>query len=347
LAELIIPDIERRTGVKFDYVPVLLGGIYKLTNNRSPAEYLAGIKTSPNSWKLETQRFIRRHNIKTFRKNPFFPVNTLQLMRGAVAAQFEGILEPYFRAAYHHMWEEPKKMDDPQVAREAFTSSNIDFDRLFARAQQQDVKDRLLKLTQDAVDRGAFGSPTFFVGKECSSAKTSCATSRRQSSRHTRRQAGRPAGARLGSGICDHKAKRKTLWQNLLDTTPAADILAGLPNRIHEVIATHVAEKPKHPAFIEAGRVWTYRAFTDAVEAVAADLTRLQIRPGDRVLLASENSVALSAFVFACSKLEAWPVVVNPRLSLREIDQINVHSGAGGFLSSLVSPKKRRSMHRA
>jgi 2-hydroxychromene-2-carboxylate isomerase len=87
-------------------------------------------------------------------------------MRGALAAQFEGVFEPYFRAAYHHMWEEPKKMDDPQVAREAFMSSNIDFDRLFARAQQQDVKDGLLKLTQDAVERGAFGSPTFFVGKE-------------------------------------------------------------------------------------------------------------------------------------------------------------------------------------
>jgi len=87
-------------------------------------------------------------------------------MRGAVAAQFEGVFDTYFRAAYHHMWEEPKKMDDPQVARKAFISSNIDFDRLFARAQQQDVKDRLLKLTQEAVDRGTFGSPTFFVGNE-------------------------------------------------------------------------------------------------------------------------------------------------------------------------------------
>ena len=77
---------------------------------------------------------------------------------------------------------------------------------------------------------------------------------------------------------------------NLLDTTSAADILAGLPNRVHEVIVPHVAEKPKHPAFIEAGHVWTYRAFANAVEAVAADLTRLQIRPGDRVLLASEFS---------------------------------------------------------
>ena len=166
LAERVIPDIERRTAVKFAYVPVLLGGIYKLTNNRSPGESLAGIKNKPQFMELETERFIRRHNITTFRKNPFFPVNTLQLMRAAVAAQFEGVFEPYFRAAYHHMWEEPKKMDDPQVARKAFISSNIDFDRLFARAQQQDVKDRLLKLTQEAVDRGAFGSPTFFVGNE-------------------------------------------------------------------------------------------------------------------------------------------------------------------------------------
>jgi 2-hydroxychromene-2-carboxylate isomerase len=166
LAERVIPLIERRTGVKFACVPVLLGGIYKLTNNRSPGESLAGIKNKPQFMELETERFIRRHNISTFRKNPFFPVNTLQLMRGAVAAQFEGVFEPYFRAAYHHMWDEPKKMDDPRVAREAFISSKIDFDRLFARAQKREVKDRLLELTQHAVDRGAFGSPTFFVGKE-------------------------------------------------------------------------------------------------------------------------------------------------------------------------------------
>ena len=166
LAELVIPEIERRTGVKFEYVPVLLGGIFKLTNNRSPAETLAGVKNKPQFMELETGRFIRRYNITSFRKNPFFPVNTLQLMRGAVAAQFEGIFEPYFRAAYHHMWEAPKKMDDPRVAREAFASSNIDFDWLSGRSQQLDVKDRLRDLTQDAVDRGAFGSPTFFVGTE-------------------------------------------------------------------------------------------------------------------------------------------------------------------------------------
>ena len=93
LAELALPAIERRTGVKFEYVPVLLGGIYKATNNLSPAESLHGIKNKPEYQALETQRFIRRHNITKFRTNPFFPVNTLMLMRGAVAAQFEGMFE--------------------------------------------------------------------------------------------------------------------------------------------------------------------------------------------------------------------------------------------------------------
>lgn len=166
LAQLAIPGIERRTGVKFDYVPILLGGIYKLTGNMSPAESLRGIKNKPEYQALETQRFLRRHNITKFHHNPFFPVNTLMLMRGAVAAQYEGLFEPYFRAAYRHMWEEPKKMDDLEVFRSAFKSSGIDIDRLMARAQQDDVKKRLIDLTADAVNRGAFGSPTFFVGKE-------------------------------------------------------------------------------------------------------------------------------------------------------------------------------------
>jgi 2-hydroxychromene-2-carboxylate isomerase len=166
LAEKVIPAIERRNGVKFDYVPVLLGGIYKATGNMSPFDSLRGIKNKPEYQALETERFIRRHNITTFRKNQFFPVNTLMLMRGAVAAKFEDMFEPYFRAAYHHMWEEPKKMDDLEVFRSAFKSSGIDVDRLIARAQQDDVKKKLIENTSDAVERGAFGSPTFFVGKE-------------------------------------------------------------------------------------------------------------------------------------------------------------------------------------
>ena len=166
LAELVIPEIEKRTGVKFDYVPVLLGGVYKATGNMSPFDSLRGIKNKPEYNALETQRFLRRHDITKFTPNPFFPVNTLTLMRGAVAARFEGVFEPYFRAAYHHMWVEPKKMDDPQIFRDAFLSSGIDIDRLVARAQQDDVKKKLIENTGDAVARGTFGSPTFFVGDE-------------------------------------------------------------------------------------------------------------------------------------------------------------------------------------
>ena len=166
LAEIALPGIEQRTGVKFDYVPVLLGGVYKATGNLSPAESLRGIKNKPEYNAIETQRFLLRHNITKFKMNPFFPVNTLALMRGAVAAQFEGVFEPYFRAAYHHMWVEPKKMDDPAVFREAFLSSGTDIDRVIARSQQDDVKKKLIENTNNAVARGTFGSPTFFVGDE-------------------------------------------------------------------------------------------------------------------------------------------------------------------------------------
>lgn len=166
LAELVLPEIEQRTAVKFDYVPVLLGGVYKATGNMSPFDSLRGIKNKPEYNALETQRFLRRHNITKFNSNPFFPVNTLTLMRGAVAAQFEGMFEVYCRAAYHHMWVEPKKMDDPQVFRDAFLSSGIEIDRLVARAQQDDVKRKLIGNTSGAVARGSFGSPTFFVGNE-------------------------------------------------------------------------------------------------------------------------------------------------------------------------------------
>ena len=166
LAARVIPDIERRTATKFDYVPALLGGIYKLTGNSSPADYLKGVRNKPDYMALETERFIRRHGITTFRRNPFFPVNTLQLMRGAVAAESEGVFWPYFQAVYRHMWEEPKKMDDPGVMREALNSSGIDADKIIARLQDPAVKTRLMALTQDAVDRGAFGSPTFFVNDE-------------------------------------------------------------------------------------------------------------------------------------------------------------------------------------
>ena len=166
LSHEAIPAIEKRTGVKFEYVPILLGGIFKATNNKSPAETLAGIKNKREFHAIETERFVKRFKVQPYVMNPFFPVNTLNLMRAAIAAQLEGVFEKYVEAAFHHMWREPKKMDDPEVAVKALTSSGLDGAKLLARAQEAEVKAKLIANTQDAVDRGAFGSPTFFVGKE-------------------------------------------------------------------------------------------------------------------------------------------------------------------------------------
>jgi 2-hydroxychromene-2-carboxylate isomerase len=166
LSHEAIPAIEKRIGTRFEYVPILLGGIFKATNNRSPAETLAGIKNKQEFQTIETSRFVKRFHVKPYTMNPFFPVNTLNLMRAAVAAQLEGVFEKYIDAAFHHMWVEPKKMDDPEVALAALTASGLDAKRLFARAGEADVKAKLIENTRSAVERGAFGSPTFFVGNE-------------------------------------------------------------------------------------------------------------------------------------------------------------------------------------
>jgi 2-hydroxychromene-2-carboxylate isomerase len=166
LSHEAIPAIEKRASVKFEYVPILLGGIFKATNNKSPAETLAGVKNKPEFQALETERFIKRFHVQPYVWNPFFPVNTLNLMRAAIAAQFEDVFERYVEAAFHHMWREPKKMDDPEVAVKALSASGLNGAKLLARAQDADVKAKLIENTQSAVERGAFGSPTFFVGNE-------------------------------------------------------------------------------------------------------------------------------------------------------------------------------------
>lgn len=166
LSHLVLPAIEQRTGAKFQYVPVLLGGIFKATNNRSPMESLAGIKNKPEYERLETERFLRRHRITTYKFNPFFPVNTLTLMRGAIAAQSLGVFERYVDEVFRHMWADPKKMDDPEVLRAALEESGLDAARLIGLTQDPEVKSRLLENTQRSVASGSFGAPTFYVGTE-------------------------------------------------------------------------------------------------------------------------------------------------------------------------------------
>ncbi|MGO8917919.1 MAG: 2-hydroxychromene-2-carboxylate isomerase [Stellaceae bacterium] len=166
LAHLVIPEIEKRTGATFEYVPILLGGVFRLTGNRSPGESFAGIKNKPEYERLEMARFIKRHAITCYRPNPFFPVNTLTIMRGAVAAERLGVFERYVDEIYRHMWSEPKKLDDPAVLQAALIESGFDARGFAELVQDADVKARLLDNTQRSVERGTFGSPTFFVGDE-------------------------------------------------------------------------------------------------------------------------------------------------------------------------------------
>lgn len=165
-AHKVIPGIEQRTGATFNYVPVLLGGIFKLTNNKPPMVAFGGVKGKMDYEMLETRRFIAKHHLTAFNFNPNFPVNTLQIMRMAVAADKAGFLPRYANAVFHDMWEAQKKMDDPAVIAAALAESGLNADALIAAAQTHDVKQTLMGNTEKAVARGAFGSPTFFVGDE-------------------------------------------------------------------------------------------------------------------------------------------------------------------------------------
>ena len=165
-AHKLIPAIEQRTGATFRYVPVLLGGVFKLTNNQAPMVQFKGIKNKLEYQRLETKRFIKKHGLIQFKMNPHFPINTVQIMRGAVAAEMDGRFAVYIDAVFRHIWEEGRKMDDPEVIRAALDEAGLDGVRTLQRIQDQAVKDRLLKNTEGSVARGTFGSPTFFVGEE-------------------------------------------------------------------------------------------------------------------------------------------------------------------------------------
>jgi 2-hydroxychromene-2-carboxylate isomerase len=166
LSHVIIPQIEQRTGAKFEYVPILLGGVFKLTNNRSPVESYAGIRNKLPYEHLETERFVKKHGITNYTFNPFFPINTLALMRGAIAAQRIGVFAHYVDQMFRHMWAQPKKMDDPEVVRAALVESGLDASQLMTLAQDPSVKEELAANTARSVERGTFGAPTFFIDDE-------------------------------------------------------------------------------------------------------------------------------------------------------------------------------------
>ena len=166
LAHKLLPAIEERTGTRFEYVPVLLGGLFKLSGNRSPMETYAGVANRRAYDMLEMKRFVARHGLDRFRMNPFFPVNTLQTMRGAVAAEKIGCMAPYVDAIYVAMWERSLNMADPEAIGSVLAEAGLDVAAIVAGSQGADAKAKLMANTQGAFEQGAFGAPTFFVGSE-------------------------------------------------------------------------------------------------------------------------------------------------------------------------------------
>jgi len=166
LARQVLPATAARTGAAIKLIPCLLGGIFKATNNRSPGEAFGEVKGKLAYEGLETRRFIARHGIEGFRMNPHFPVNTLTIMRGLIAARRMGVGDAYLEAVERAMWRDGEKMDDPQVVARVLTAAGLDAEALLAAAQDPEVKAELVANTEAAVARGVFGIPTFFVGEE-------------------------------------------------------------------------------------------------------------------------------------------------------------------------------------
>jgi len=166
LAHQVIPEIEKRTGVYFDYIPVLIGGLFKATNNKSPMEALAGIKNKSEYNALESERFMAKHGITQYKRNPHFPVNTLGIMRGAIYAMEQGYGPEYIDAVYRCMWEDELNMADPDLIQSALSTADLPAKEILAATTSLDVKQRLIDNTSNSVERGNFGSPTFFVGDE-------------------------------------------------------------------------------------------------------------------------------------------------------------------------------------
>ncbi|MET0390448.1 MAG: 2-hydroxychromene-2-carboxylate isomerase [Polyangiales bacterium] len=166
LVHRVLPAIAARSGARIHLLPCLLGGIFKLTGNQSPMAAYAGVKGKLAYEERETQRFIAKHQLTAFKFNPHFPINTLLIMRGLIAAQRLKVADAYVEAVLTAMWEREQKLDDPAVVEQVLTAAGLDAAALIALTQDPGVKAELLANTEAAVARGAFGIPTFFVGDE-------------------------------------------------------------------------------------------------------------------------------------------------------------------------------------
>ena len=163
LAHTQLPRIAADTGARIDYVPILLGGVFKATGNQSPVTVPAKGRWMGH----DLQRFARRYGVP-FNFNPHFPINTLTLMRGAVGLQMRQPerFAPYVDAVFRAMWVEPANLGDPAVLAATLRAAGFEPDALLALVNDPDVKAKLIANTEAAVARGVFGAPTCFVGEQ-------------------------------------------------------------------------------------------------------------------------------------------------------------------------------------
>lgn len=166
LAHMVLPQLSARTGARIIYIPCLLGGLFKATGNQAPFVAYANVPNKLAYEMLEFRRFIANHRLTKFQMNPHFPLNTLLIMRGALVARQDGAMDQYIDAVLRAMWEDGKKMDDPSVIAPVLTQAGFDGPALLARTNDPEIKAALVANTEAAVQRGAFGIPTFYAGGE-------------------------------------------------------------------------------------------------------------------------------------------------------------------------------------
>jgi 2-hydroxychromene-2-carboxylate isomerase len=163
LAWTQLPKIVAQAGSEIEYRPFLLGAVFQATGNRSPTE----IPAKGQYLQDDLQRFARRYGVP-FRHNPFFPINTLTLMRGALGLQMRepDRMVPYVDAVFQALWVDGKNMNDALTVTQVLQQAGFDPEQLLALTSDPAVKDQLKVVTQEAVARGVFGAPTFFVGTQ-------------------------------------------------------------------------------------------------------------------------------------------------------------------------------------
>lgn len=161
LAHTQLPAIADRSGAELVYRPMLLGGVFQATGNTTPAAIPAKAKYMGR----DIARCAERYG-EPYHSNPHFPVKTLNVMRGAVAAQQDGALKTYMDAVFRAVWVDQKNTAVPEVFAEVLTTAGLDAGKFAERIQDPAIKDVLKTNTQEAVERGVFGAPTMFVGEE-------------------------------------------------------------------------------------------------------------------------------------------------------------------------------------